>query len=498
MQQVPVPHIAGAGYSVAIFLVVVASYIIAWWSSRKNRDTRVNTYLFAGNTAALGLSSSVGTIISMAVGFTALLSAGFVFGWQILFSILPGGGVGLWVILRFINTPIIHAKRTEALSSHWKYGASYLAFLSKDRPKSSLAYYSVAMFFYVAMLATEVAVLRGALRFFLGVDKAELVMLLGAIIAVCISYVYIGGFRGVLVTDYFQLLVVIAFIGSVLPHVVRLDLFESIPTPTVAAIHWTPTSLVILHIGAFFGAFAWTAGNLDQWFRTLGTLPEPTARRTLRLAAIVIYTCTILPILAGSVAAARGLPPSIGNTASLHLLLALWQTEDPTGRFLFVATIGCAALTTLNTYVMTMQQLYYEFCVTMVAETPYQYIAEWLLKWPSVRKAIFILTAGSVAVSLLISDANVYLVGVFASCGYIFLALPILLSLSQRIRVMTQPVDVRALASALIFFALLLFILRSWTGAIAVHLYVLPAAAGMAICISIALKALSAHEEQAS
>jgi len=435
----------------------------------------------------------------MAVGFTALLSAGFVFGWQILFSIFPGGAAGLWVIFRFVDSPAIRDERNEVFASEWKSGASFLALLSKQRPQSFLAYYGVAMVFYATMLATEVAVLRGALRFFLSVDEAQLVLLILVVIAVCVSYVYIGGFRGVLVTDYFQLLVIIAFVGSVLPHVLRRDLFASIPPPTVAAIRWTLPSLILLHIGAFCGAFAWTAGNLDQWLRTMGTLRDPTARRTLRFAAIVIYLSTILPVLAGSVAIALGLPRSIGNTASLHLLLALWHSSDATGRFLFVMAIGCAALTTLNTYVMTMQQIYYEFSFYMVAEKPAQYVVEWLLKFRSVRAVVFTVTAGAVAASLLISDSNVYAIGVFASCGYIFFALPVILTIvlpsNERA---TRSFDTVSLALVLIYFPIILLILRSWIGPISVHLYLLPAAAGIAISVPIIAAMLAPNEEEAS
>jgi len=492
MNHAPTPQVT-AGSSAAIFLVVVASYIIAWWSSRRERDARVTTYLFGGNSASLGLSSSIGTIISMAVGFTALLSAGFVFGWQILFSILPGGAAGLWVILRFVDAPIIRAGRNRAFATKWKYGATHLAFLSMHRAKSFLLYYAVAMIFYAAMLATEVAVLRGAFRFFLNVDENQVTLLTLSVLVVCISYVYIGGFRGVLVTDYFQLLVVIAFIGSVLPHVLRRELFEAIPPPTVAAIQWTRPSLVLLHIGAFCGAFAWTAGNLDQWLRTMGTLRDPTAKKTLRFAATVIYLCAILPVLAGSVALASGLPPSLGNTASLHLLRAFWNSSNATGRFLLIMAIGCAALTTLNTYIMTMQQLYYEFSVLMVSETPPQYAVEWILKWRSVRKVVFVITTVAVAASLLINETNVYTVGVFASCGYIFFALPVLLEITPlpRARTTTAPklaIDTACLVGSLILFSLTLLFLRSRIGALGVHLYLLPAAAGMAVSVPMIAK----------
>ena len=76
----------------AVFIVLVASFAISVASARKRSSNLISHFLFSGNTPLLGLSSCIGSIISMAVSFTALLSAGYEWGWQIIFPIMAGCG----------------------------------------------------------------------------------------------------------------------------------------------------------------------------------------------------------------------------------------------------------------------------------------------------------------------------------------------------------------------------------------------------------------------
>jgi hypothetical protein len=112
------------GAVLAVFVVLVSSYAIAWWCARHERAPTVHRYLFAGNSLVLGLSSSIGSIVSMAIAFTALLSAGFVFGWQIIFPILAGGAAGLWAVFRFISLPEIAAARAASGEEETRYGGA--------------------------------------------------------------------------------------------------------------------------------------------------------------------------------------------------------------------------------------------------------------------------------------------------------------------------------------------------------------------------------------
>ena len=466
--------------ALAILLVLAASYGIAWWSARRQRAVPVNQYLFGGNTPLLGLSSSVGAIVSMAIAFTALLSAGFVFGWQILFSIFAGGAGGLWLLFRFAHSPEVKQAREKAQETQHRLGASFLAILADRRGAGFLFFYAVAIAFYLAMLATELAVLRVFLQFFIPFGDAELVVVLVAILLVCYSYVFLGGFRGVLITDYFQLLVVLAFIGLLAVHLGATPFRGSIPPMTKAAIQWTPMRLVLLHAGVFFGTFAWGLGNLDQWYRTFGTLSSPAAEKIIRTAALITFGAAIIPVLFGSAALTRGIPSSVGNEASLYLVAELWRDGGATLRFVFIAALTCAALTTLNTYLISIQQLYYEFGVHFTSLDSRLHFVELLFKWRDIRLFAFVGAAISLAASFAIAGANVYSIGVAALCGFVFCVPAVLSAVSPRL----AGAEVWSLIGGVIISPAILLWLRTRIGPIHVHLYLIPCAAAAACTLA--------------
>jgi hypothetical protein len=473
----------GEGSVGAVFIVLLTSYAIASRAAPASRESPVEQHLFGGNTPLLGLSSSVGAIVSMAVAFTALLSVGFVFGWQVLLSIGAGGAAGLKALATFARRQRTRNALDDAATQNYRYGASYLAILATGRSNGFLLFYAVAILFYQAMLATELAVLRKFLHFFIPMPSLELGLLLAIIVIVCYSYVFLGGFRGVLTTDYFQLLVVVAFIALVAAHLVHASAPPHIPSMATAATTWTPIRLVLLHVGVFIGAFGWAFGNIDQWYRTIGTLPLNAALRTLKFAAVITYTIAIAPVLAGSAAIAH-LPRAVGNTASLHLLNQLWMAGDSTLRFVLVMALTCAALTTLNTYTISTEQLYYEMSIRMIATSHRQYFFEWLLKWKQIRVAALVALALAYGASFAISDTMVYAVGVCALCGFIFFV-PALLVATKHAADTYPRSDVATLATSLVLTPIALIIGRHYVGEIATQLYLLPAAIGIACAVAV-------------
>lgn len=234
---------------VAAFLVLIASFAISLWSAWTARRRRVETYLYSGNTELLAASSCIGSVVSMAVSFTALLSAGFVWGWQILFSIIPGCLTGLLLILYLSRHPLIAASQTPIESDQLADGASYISLFGARKPRL-FGFYVFFLLAYAVMLVTELTVLRTFLAALTALPAPELALAIGVIAFVCFAYVFVGGFRGVLVTDYFQLLVVIAFVGVWLSFLMRFGAW-SIPRPAESRSQWDALRLVLLHVGCF-------------------------------------------------------------------------------------------------------------------------------------------------------------------------------------------------------------------------------------------------------
>src|SRR5438477_12200465 len=145
----------------------------------------------------------------MAVSFTALLSAGYEWGWQLLFPMVAGCAAGLAAILKLMQHPRL-GREDFAANRAFVRGTSYLATFGSQ---STTPYYGFLLTAYGTMLLTEIVVLRGFLGYLTELPASELILTIATVIIVCYGYVYIGGFRGVLVTDYFQLMVVFVFVG---------------------------------------------------------------------------------------------------------------------------------------------------------------------------------------------------------------------------------------------------------------------------------------------
>ncbi len=475
----------------AVFMVLIASLAISAWSSRSRRSNLIQNFLFEGNTPLLAISSCIGSIISMAVSFTALLSAGYLWGWQITFSMIAGGLAGLAAILTLSAHPAItqNAERVEQRS--FISGVSYLAIFGS---LESMPYYGFLMAAYTAMLITEMVVLRTFISFLSELPRFELLLLVGTVLLVCYAYVYIGGFRGVLVTDYFQLLVVFVFIGLWIASISQQPVAVHLPSPSESRIVFTAWTRVLLHAGCFAGGFAWTFANTDQWFRTYGTLKVTQARRVLITSALTMCAFSVVPVLAGAAVIGRPtISPAITNGISLVLVGNLLIHASVTLRFVFAMALTCAALTTLNTYLMTLQQLYYEASTRIDSKHYLHYLLiNYPLKWKAVRGVVFLITVVAFVASCFFPDRYVYTFGV-ASLSMFVVILPFLgTALAELIAVSPRRWVRAAATSAAIKLAerrrltlyisvvgwlLLLAAGRVLMGALTLHLYIIPATA---------------------
>jgi hypothetical protein len=467
---------------IAAFAVLIASFAISLWSAWSARDRRVDEYLYAGNTELLGLSSCIGSVVSMAVSFTALLSAGYVWGWQILYSIIPGCLVGLVLLLRLSRHPAVADAQDEIAAGLQTAGASFLARFSAGTPRL-FAFYPFFLAAYVAMLITELTVLRTFMHFLTGLPALELLLTVGVIAFVCFAYVFIGGFRAVLLTDYFQLLVVVAFVGVWAASLVGTTLVR-LPAATVSRLDLSPFRITLLHLGTFMGALAWMFASADQWYRTFGTLPLRSARRVAVGAAVALSLLVIVPVIAGSSAVLRrDIPPAISNGISLHLVRELLRDSAPAVQFLFAMALVCAALTTLNTYIITFQQLYYEFAIRLNAQNFYSYaFIEYLAKWKQIRAVSMVALGVAFVGSQFLPERYVYAFGVLALASFIF-AVPALVhelwAFDRNDQERPFPAHI-ALIVSMVLCVILLAGARWRLGSISANLYAIPASAAVA------------------
>jgi hypothetical protein len=475
-----------ASIVIPAFVVLLVSFGISAWSAWKHPRPDVATYLFAGNNRVFALSSSLGSVMSMAVSFTALLSAGYVFGWQVTVSLVLGAALGLAALLRFLRNPTVTRALPLVLDRRPSGGVSYIALAGDLQQQSYAAHYIFFIGAYGLMIAIELAVLRGILATMLPLPHAEIYALLFMITFVCYAYVFVGGFRGVLITDYFQLLILLWFAVLLLLSI-EPSVAKAIPAPTHGRLPSDARTLLRLHAGVCVGAFGWTFASVDQWYRTAGTLAPTSARRILYVAVALACVASMGPLFAGSLAHTQlSIPSYVTNRASLFILTTAIERGTRTFQFVFAMALVCAALTTMNTYIITIQQLYYEASVRCIARSPLAYLVEYVFKWKQVRGVALGIVSAAFVGSFLIDDRSVYAVGVAALSAFIF-GVPLLaLSTCKRdggviSRVASSLSSVLAVGVASFPFAL--YFCRRLVGSLTLHLYLIPIAAAAAASI---------------
>ncbi|MFY9825415.1 MAG: hypothetical protein WAM82_28830 [Thermoanaerobaculia bacterium] len=432
----------------------------------------------------LAISSSIGAMFSLTSAFTALVSAGYVFGYQLAFSLSAGATCGLLVLLRLSRRSLVTDFLTSTQANGWSAGASYLTLLSAYFSRTAyLLYYAFAMVVYLGLTITEFAVFRVTLEALApSLATPEIVLIISMTLLICFSYVFIGGYRGGLITDYFQLAIIFLFLGSLMREFKISSFILHLPSPMGGKVlTGSIPELILLHFGSFVGGFAAALFSIDQWYRTLGTLPLSRARKVLITGIILICLGSLVPILIGSYALnLSNMPVRLANTISTHLLINLLNTKNQTVRFLFFMTLAAVVLTTLDTYLITLQQLYYEFSIRFRASSSRTYILEYLTKWRNVRLVGFIMGVISFLASFFVANDSIYLFGVGALAAVIFLSPVLIIPLFSPTKPLPEWYPWASLiASVAIYWPLVYFFARL-TGPVSIHLYIIAAAAGVA------------------
>ena len=423
-------------------------------------------------------------MFSLTSAFTALVSAGYAFGYQLAFSLSAGATCGLLVLLRLSRKSHVAGFLTSTQAEGWVAGSSYLALLGDYFPQATyLIYYALAMIVYIGLTITEFAVFRvtlGALA--PGLATPEIILILSMTLLICFSYVFIGGYRGGLITDYFQLAIIFLFLGSLLTEFDIPALISGLPRPMEGKVlSGSKPELVLLHFGSFVGGFAAPLFSIDQWYRTLGTLPLTRARKVLIIGIILICLGSLLPVLIGSYALNfLSIPVNRANTISTQLLVNLLGIPNQTVRFLFFMTLAAVVLTTLDTYLITLQQLYYEFSIRLRAASFRTYILEYLVKWKNVRLVGFIIGVVSFIASFFVANDAIYLFGVVALAAVIFLSPVLIIPLYSPTKPLPAWYPWASLIASVVVYWPLVDFFKSLTGPLNIHLYAIAAAAGVA------------------
>jgi Na+/proline symporter len=203
------------------------------------------------------------------------------------------------------------------------------------------------------MFIVEIGIFQNGLKYIAG-EKGWSQSTSLIICLVIFSYVYIGGFKGVLITDVLQLLI---FFGALLTLGLNLDSFQFTEIDLAIKNNLSISNFIWIGIASFLVGFCWITCIPEIWIRlsTLKTIDE--ARKSVLFSGIGWPFAVISPLIIVFFSGIEFQIP-ISQDAAYHLWqIILQKSESAIITWSFVGLLVTAVFTTLDTIIMSATQL---------------------------------------------------------------------------------------------------------------------------------------------
>lgn len=334
----------------AAFLILTLSFVIAALARKSDPRRNLDAYLFSGNNHVLAWSSNVGSMLSIAMIFSFYIVTLVGGGMMLFVSVASGYTIG-WILLDR-GTRKLLANPDKERYVH----ATYVTLFSDKLPKYFLVLTFSAQ--YAIALVLEFSVLKD---FLYGIFDSNLqVAIVGIVVAaLCGSYVVVGGYLGVLRTDFFQLVVV----GSAFAYLISNNWAETKQLAWTAFDSqniggWYPIAWITIALTAA----VWFFASPDMWVRNFSSLQGSVGKRRLMIAGTwlgLIFLLVPLTLLGlAQLNSSTGGPiHRFDVPVVLEFFVGAFSNPnntvfDPVGRQFAVAGFLCIFITTIDTWLI--------------------------------------------------------------------------------------------------------------------------------------------------
>ncbi len=380
---------------IAVFLILVVSFVIAYMASKRNRD--IISFLFEGNNWKWGASSNIGSIFSVTI-FVGIFGSAYMAGsisllW-FLILIVAGFGTVLWFLRQDKLQKFFEQKegrKTNRFSIIEYVGQEYGS-------KTELAIIPFYIYFILLSLALELAIFQAILNHILPDAPIGSEVLTLFIVLICYMYVSIGGFRGILWTDIFQLAIVSCVVLLFVIGGIQATLSSGGVVNfgvDVAIKAWGPISLKTILCFIFFGlggVIMWYPSSADFWIRTAGTIKGVSnVKRAIWVSFAVLLILILILVFFALWARANFGWTDYGEAFYYPLRVIDHFINGGLGIFGLVCLVVFASvifLTTANTLLVTLAQLFYIFLKNIKAHKSsdvesnlYKFLSNVEVKW---------------------------------------------------------------------------------------------------------------------
>lgn len=342
------------GWSVYIFAVILGllSYLICLFILRKKEEIKLIDYLFSGNNIIMSAFSIISSIFSAAIFFTALVGLYILFGMIILPASIIPALFGLYLLKRkFSNINEFFpdsstASKTEIAIKRFRY---LINSVNKVIP-----FYIVLLVYLLLMIITEISAFNFIINTFL-INDPWAPFIVYIVILSALSYVFISGFRGVLVTDTLQTIVILSlfiFIFSSIPKInISSDLTVYFKLPPKL-----DTAIIIL--AGILLCPALFSSVPEIWLRVVTLKKNKDGRRAISFAMFLLPFIAVLPV---ALIIISGISPIFKGDSSVafDIWRGIFHGRQNIILIFFLMVLATAFFTTIDTLIITYSQIIY-------------------------------------------------------------------------------------------------------------------------------------------
>ena len=280
----------------ATLIVLIFSFRIALVSGEKIKHrTSGNFYgfLFGGNRLYKSVFSNFGSYITLTTFLCGMFFSGYKYGYPIFIPITTGLLLTIFFLFLCKSIPFCDKDQLPYYTISW--------FIYRRLGGNAFfLYLIVIILFFLSLMVSELTILKYYFQKILGDKSALYYIPLIFIAVVCVEYVWIGGFRGVLNTDFYQVCIVLTWIVFTLAlangGAWKAPDFNEILKSNGGALKIYTTSISLDSFITYFSLslcmFALFLCTNEIWTKSIGTLKKDRA-------ASIIYTS--LFILVGTI-----------------------------------------------------------------------------------------------------------------------------------------------------------------------------------------------------
>ncbi len=388
------------GWNIFIYSVLlgVVSYSVCLFITWRSNRIGLEEYLLGGNNALMSLLSITGSTFSTAIFFTAITALYFLFGVIVLPFIVISSFLGLCILK-------IKSKKIFDKSSQYKITSlsvsSVFRFKSITQEAGRPSLYYVFLFPYLALMTiTEISAFNNVMETFMPHDAWASFIIYLVILSVG-AYVFISGFRGVLVTDSLQTIVLIVALFVVLFSLDNAKIDNGFSKFFMLSRFGNTIAIII---GASLLCFAWFS-SAPEILKRITTLRDysDVAKAigfSKMFVPIVLSFPIVIVVLAGIYPGFEG-----DTTVAYSVWLRILDSRDGLLPSAFLILITTAFFTTVDTYIITYLQM-----IFIVRNNT---ILEKII--PSIRNSSFIFILLCFAIAIQLSPIMNGIIGIYAA-----------------------------------------------------------------------------------